>query len=182
MNLGIEETSKIIKIYGNFFNTKWKYCYNLFKNYIQVFGCTYKYLRGVLPEDYEHKIVLEEDVTPMRQRQYRMNSKYSLLVKKEIDKLLGVGFIYKVPFSEWVSPIVVVPKKNGKLRICQDFCKLNSITRNDYFPLPFADTMLDVIAGHKRYSFMDGFSRYNQIQIYKCTSKCKQMYHTPFVA
>ena len=118
MNLGIEETFKIIKIYGNFSNTKWKYCYNLLKKILQVFGCIDKYLRGVLLEDCEHKIVLEEGVTHVRQRQYRMNFKYSLLVKKEIDKLLKVIFSYKVPLSEWVSPIVVVPKKNGKLRIC----------------------------------------------------------------
>ena len=75
-----------------------------------------------------------------------MNTKYSLLVKEEIDKLLEAGFINKVPYSEWVSPIVVVPKKNGKLRICQNFRKLNSVTRKDYFPLPFTDTMLDAVA------------------------------------
>ena len=47
-------------------------------------------------------IVLDEGVAPVRQRQYRMNPKYSLLVKEEIDKLLEAGFIYKVPYSEWV--------------------------------------------------------------------------------
>ena len=62
---------------------------------------------------------------------------------------------------------MVVPKKSGKLRICQDFRRLNSVTRKDYFPLPFTDTMLDAVSGHKTYSFMDGFSGYNQIQIYE---------------
>jgi hypothetical protein len=56
------------------------------------------------------------------------------MVKEEIDKLLECGFIYLVPYSEWVSPIVVVPKKNGKLRICVDFRKLNFVTQKDYFP------------------------------------------------
>jgi len=46
-----------------------------------------------------------------------MNPKYSLKVKEEIDKLLACGFIFEVPYSElWVSPIVVVPKKNGKIK------------------------------------------------------------------
>ena len=87
------------------------------------------------------------------------------MVKEEIDKLLECGFIYPVPYSEWVSPIVVVPKKNGKLRICQDFRKLNSVTRKDYFPLPFTDAILDGVAGYECYSFLDGFSGYNQVQI-----------------
>ena len=87
------------------------------------------------------------------------------MVKEEIDKLLECGFIYPVPYSEWVSPIVVVPKKNGKLRIYQDFRKLNSATRKDYFPLPFTDAILDGVAGHECYSFLDGFSGYNQVQI-----------------
>ena len=67
--------------------------------------------------------------------------------------------------SEWVSAIVIVPKKNGKIRICQDFRKLNDATKKDYFPLPFTDSILDVVAGHEVYSFLDGFSGYNQIKI-----------------
>ena len=87
------------------------------------------------------------------------------MVKEEIDKLLECGFIYPVPYSEWVFPIVVVSKKNGKLRICQDFRKLNSAIRKDYFPLPFTDAILDGVAGHECYSFLDGFFGYNQVQI-----------------
>jgi hypothetical protein len=95
-----------------------------------------------------------------------MNPKYFLLVKEEVDKLLEVGIIYPISYSEWVSPIVVVPKKNGKLRICVDYRKLNSVTKKDYFPLPFTDSMLDGVAGYDCYSFMDGLSGYNQISIY----------------
>jgi hypothetical protein len=92
------------------------------------------------------------------------------MVKEEIDRLLEVGFIYPVNNSEWVSPIVVVPKKVGvdgkvKIRVCQDFRKLNSATKKDYFPLPFIDIILDHVAGHQRYSFLDGFSGYNQVFI-----------------
>ena len=58
-----------------------------------------------------------------------------------------------------------MPKKNGKLRICRDFRKLNSATRKDYFPLPFTDAILDGVVGHECYTFLDGFSGYNQVQI-----------------
>jgi hypothetical protein len=115
-------------------------------------------------------IVLREGAVLVRQRQYRLNRRYSLMVKEEIDRLLEAGFIYPVNNSEWVSLIVVVSKKVGvdrkvKIRVCQDFRKLNSATKKDYFPLPFTDIILDHVAGHQRYSFLDGFSRYNQVFI-----------------
>ena len=76
------------------------------------------------------------------------------MVKEEINRLLEAGFIYPVHNSEWVSPIVVVPKKVGadgkvKIRVCQDFRKLNKATKKDYFPLPFTDTILDHVIGHE---------------------------------
>ena len=98
------------------------------------FAWTYANLRGIPTEIAEHCIVLEEDARPIRQRQHRLNPNYSLMVKEELDKLLRVGFIYVVPYSEWVSPIVMVPKKNGKIQIFQDYRKLNAVTKKDYFP------------------------------------------------
>jgi hypothetical protein len=44
-----------------------------------------------------------------------MNPKYFLLVKEEIDKLLEVDVIYYAPYIDWVSPIVVVPKKKWQI-------------------------------------------------------------------
>ena len=53
-----------------------------------------------------------------------------------------------------------------KLRVCVDYRKLNAATIMDPFPLPpFNDTMLDTVAGHEMYSFLDGFSGYNQVQM-----------------
>ena len=82
-----------------------------------------------------------------------------------MQKLLKVGFIYLIFYSQWVSPLVVVPKKNGKWRICVDYRELNKTTLKDYFPLPFIDQVLDALAGKTYFSFLDGFSGYNQIRI-----------------
>ena len=49
-----------------------------------------------------------------------MNPKYETIVKEEIDKLLDARFIYKIEHTEWISPIVIVTKKNGKIRVCVD--------------------------------------------------------------
>ena len=50
-------------------------------------------------------------------------------------------------------------------RVCIDYRKLNAGTRKDHFPLPFVDQMLERVAGHEFYCFLDGYSEYNQIEI-----------------
>ena len=92
-----------------------------------------------------------------------MNPNFAKHVKEEIDKLLKVGFIYLVHQVTWLSPIVIVPKKSAKIRVCVDYKKLNASTITDPFPLPFCDTLLDSVARHEIYSFLDGFSGYNQV-------------------
>jgi transposase InsO family protein len=144
----------------------------LLEEYKDIFAASHMDLTGVNLELGEHKIDLFPGSLPIRQRQHRMNPKYSLMVKAEIDKLLEAGFIFPVPHSEWVSPIVVVPKKPGpngerKIRVCQDYRKLNQATKKDHHPLPFSDVVLDVVAGHQAYSFLDGYAGYNQVWIRK---------------
>ena len=65
----------------------------------------------------------------------------------------------------WVSPLVVVPKNNGKLRVCINLKKVNAATIRDHYPLPITDHVIERVAGEEAYSFLDGFSRYNQISI-----------------
>ena len=52
-----------------------------------------------------------------------------------------------------------------KIRVCIDYRKLNAATRKDHFPLPFIDQMLERLAGHEYYCFLNGYSGYNQIPI-----------------
>ena len=61
--------------------------------------------------------------------------------------------------------LVLVPKKDGKVRVCVDFHDLNKASHKDDFPLPHIDMLVDSTARHFMLSFMDGFSRYNQIMI-----------------
>ena len=69
-------------------------------------------------------------------------------------------------YSDWISNIVPVAKKDGCVRVCIDFRNLNKACPKDDFPLPIIDVLVDSTAGHERLSFMDGvFSGYNRIKL-----------------
>lgn len=87
-----------------------------------------------------------------------MNLTLKDLVKEEFQNLLDASFIYPILDSEWVSPLFLVPNKNGKWRICLDYRELNKATQKDHFCLSFIDQVLDGLAGNKFFSFLDGFS------------------------
>lgn len=67
---------------------------------------------------------------------YQMNPNYAAIAKQDKDKLLAVGFTEPIKKPMWLSPIVVVPKRYGKLQICADFRKLNVVTKKDPYQLP----------------------------------------------
>jgi hypothetical protein len=90
-----------------------------------------------------------------------MNPNLKEIFKEELQKLLNVGFIYPISDNEWVSPLVIVPKNNGKWRVCVDYRALNKATQKDHFPLRFIDQVLDNLSRKKFFSFLDGFSGYN---------------------
>ncbi|GJW45652.1 reverse transcriptase domain-containing protein [Tanacetum coccineum] len=140
-------------------------------------------IKGINPEFYTHKILMEDDFKPAVQHQRRVNPKIHEVIKKEVLKLLDAGLIYPISDSPWVSPVHCVPKKGGFTvvendeneliptrlvtgwRVCIDYRKLNNTTRKDHFPLPFIDQMLKRLAGNEYYCFLDGFSGYCQIPI-----------------
>ena len=67
--------------------------------------------------------------------------------------------------TKWLANIVPIPKKDGKVRMCVDYRDLNKACPKDDFPLPHIDTLVDSAASSAMYSFMDGFSGYNQIKM-----------------
>ena len=84
-------------------------------------------------------------------------------MKDEIQKQLSVGFISMVEYPKWLANVILVPKKDNKVRVCVDFKDLNKANLKYDFPLPHIDLLVDSTVGHSMLSFMDGFSRYNQI-------------------
>ncbi|KAG8481593.1 hypothetical protein CXB51_026544 [Gossypium anomalum] len=89
-----------------------------------------------------------------------------LKIEDEVKKQFNAGFLQEVKYSEWVANIVPVPKKDEKVQMCVDYRDLNKASPKDNFPLPHIDTLVDNTAGYSLFSFMDGFSGYNQIKMH----------------
>ena len=115
-------------------------------------------MEGLEPTLYTHRIYISPDCKTVGQPQCRTNVALGDIVKNELQKLLNVDFIYPISDSQWVSPLVIVPKKGGKWRVCIDYRELNSATKKDHFPLPFVNKVLDNLVGNKCFSFFDGFN------------------------
>ena len=97
--------------------------------------------------------------TPIKQHPYRMNPVKQQYLKKESEYLLENDFI-EPSNSDWSSPCILVPKPEGSYRMCNDYRKVNSVTKTDSFPLPQIDDCIDKIGQAKyvtKFNLLKGF-------------------------
>lgn len=80
-----------------------------------------------------------------------------LKIKEEVNKQFEVGFLDMMKYPEWMSNIVLVPKKDGRVRMCVDYKDLNRANTKDDFSLSYIDVLVDNTAKHSMFSFMDVF-------------------------
>ncbi|KFD47218.1 hypothetical protein M513_11925 [Trichuris suis] len=92
--------------------------------------------------NYVHKVKLKANYNPIRQKLRRLPRSVREAVSKEVTKLLNQGIVESVEASEWVSPIVVVHKKDGSIRLCVDLREANKAIVPDMFPLPHIEDLL----------------------------------------
>jgi hypothetical protein len=102
-----------------------------------------------------------------------------LAAKAEVQRLLDANIIREVKYSEWLANVVLVPKKNEKIRMCIDFTDLNKACKKDLFLLPRIDASVNKAARCKRFSPLDCFSGYHRIWLNK-EDKEKTSFTTPF--
>ena len=102
------------------------------------------------------------DARPFKQQPYRIPLAKRLHAENEIKRMADAGII-EPSVSPWCSPIVMVTKKDGSIRFCLDFRKLNLVTRRDSKPLPRIDDTLDALSGSVWFSTMDLKSGFWQV-------------------
>ncbi|PAA46205.1 hypothetical protein BOX15_Mlig001265g10 [Macrostomum lignano] len=104
------------------------------------------------------------DARPVKEAARRIPPYLRQEVDKELDDLLEAGRISEVQ-SPWCSPVVCVKKKDGSLRFCCDYRKLNEVTKKDAVPLPRTDDLLESLGDAKIFSTMDMQSGYWQMAV-----------------
>ena len=102
---------------------------------------------------------------PGKEKIEKNETEMSLKIKEEVKKQFDADFLAVARYPKWVANIVLVPKKDGKMRMCVDYRDLNRASPKDNFPLPRIDVLIDNTTSFALFSFMDGFLGYNQIKM-----------------
>ena len=111
----------------------------------------------------QHEIDTGEH-SPMKQHFRRVPFVHREKISQMVDDMLEKGII-QPSSSPWASPIVLVPKKDGQLRFCVDYRRLNSVTKKDQYPLPRIEDILDSLGEMHYFSTLDLASGYWQIEM-----------------
>src|ERR1044072_4485898 len=112
-----------------------------------------------------HELPMKADCPPVKQKLRQTHTEMSKKTKEEVQKQFDAGFLKVASYPPWVANIVPVPKKDDKVRMCVDYRDLIRESPKDDFPLPHIEVLVDSTAQDKVFSFMDGFSGYNQIKM-----------------
>nr|XP_027191080.1 uncharacterized protein LOC101494924 [Cicer arietinum] len=165
INLGTGHDKKEVKVGMSMKESEREKLVKLLIDYVDVFAWSYQDMPGLDTNIVEHKLPLKPEYTPIKQKLRRMRPDMSLKIREEVKKQFDAGFLAVAKYPQWVANIVPVPKKDGKVRMCVDYRDLNKASPKDDFPLPHIDVLVDSTAQYSLFSFMDGFSGYNQIKM-----------------
>ena len=115
---------------------------------------------------------------PVKLPPYRLPHAHKETVQQEIDEMLESGII-EPSQSEWSAPIVLVKKKDGTLRLCVDYCRLNSVSKSDAYPMPRIDDLIDQLGKARYLTTLDLTRGYWQVPV-AADVRHKTAFVTPF--
>jgi hypothetical protein len=90
-----------------------------------------------------HEIKTYPYAKPVQQRLHPIHPHKVVAIKLEVEKLLKVGFIYPMALTDWVSNLVLVNKKQGRIHVCLYYRDINKACPKDNYPTPLVDHIVD---------------------------------------
>ena len=165
INLGSEEDLKEVKIGALLHPDVKSRLIEMLKEYVDIFSWSYQDMPGLDTDIVEHHFPLKLECSPIKDKLRITHPNMAVKIKEEVLKQINVGFLLILVYPHLISNSVPVPKKDGKVRMCVDYRDLNKASPKDDFPLPHIDMLVDSTTKFKFFSFMDGFSGYNQIRM-----------------
>lgn len=119
-----------------------------------------------LAKGFVHRVKTRSTVQPVASKLRRLPLSLRPVVSEELRRLEEMDVIERVEASEWVSPIVVVKKKEGGIRLCVDLRQANKAVVADSFPLPHTEELLHSLVGATHFSKLDLASAYHQVLLH----------------
>ena len=131
------------------------------KKHRSVFDCQHGVIKG-----FKADLLLKKDVKPVFKKARPVPFSLKEVVEKELDRLTKDGIMAPVMHSEWASPIVVVPKTDGRVRICGDYkVSVNPVLDVDQYPLPNIEDIFATLSGGAYFSKLDLSNAYQQLEL-----------------
>lgn len=130
-----------------------------------MFAWSYQDMPDIDTDIVVQRLPLKEDCPIVKKKLRRTRLGMAMKIKQEVQKQLEAGFLAVENYPQWIENIVHVPKKNGKVRMCVDYRDLSRASPKYDFPLPHIDVLVDNTTQFSFFSFIDGFSDYNQIKM-----------------
>ena len=116
VNLGVGDERKEVKVGTGMTTPVRNELVVLLQNYQDIFAWSYQDMPGLNPDIVQHRLPLNPECSPVKQKLRRMKPEMSLKIKEEVKKQFDAGFMAVVGYPEWVANIVPVSKKDGKVR------------------------------------------------------------------
>lgn len=112
------------------------------------------------------KLIIDEKVPPVFQPYRRVPISLEEKVEKRIQEMLDKGIIERVTgYSRWASPLVVVPKKDGDIRVCVDLRRPNTAILYENVPFMTTEELMPKLRGAEVFSKIDGKDSYHQVEL-----------------
>ena len=163
VNLGDSECVKEVKISTHLNEAQKESLVRLLAEYRDVFIWDVVHMQGLSTDVVSHKLPINLGFEPMKQKTRKFKPELSLKIKEEITKQIESRLVEVTQYQTWLANVVLIAKKDGKIRICVDYRDLNKTSPKDNFPLPNINILIDNCAKHEMQSFVDCYMGYHQI-------------------